>query len=256
MKIIFAFILLLSLQANAEELSPGVVSIFKSNQDEKFTFHQPTYFIFGKDDLKLQFSFKYRAMKTLPLYFAYSQLMFWDIYKDSKPFRDSNYRPEVFYRTLESENSFLTSLDFGYMHLSNGRDKESSRSLERVFVRTNLLAKIEGRHLGVILQVHKIFDEQQNEQIEDHLGYWEAVFYMTKLFTIDKQHTDLEIRTYAGSKVVDISNGAVQVGLVHHFNSEDFNPALYLQYFEGYAENLIGYDKKRSEIRLGLMLSF
>lgn len=255
-KLFFVFLLLRVAISSAEDL-PEVKSIFLTDAAEKFTFHQPTYFIGGKDDLKLQFSFKYRMARKVPVYFAYSQLMFWDFYDDSSPFRDTNYRPEFFYRFLEHETSFLSSLDAGYMHLSNGRAGVDSRSLERIFLRSNMFFQLEKRQFGVIFTGQYIFDEDKiNGDIINHIGYWEAIFYLTKLLQLERSYTDLEVRTYAGSKVYDVDKGGIQVGLVHRFLTEDFNPALYLQYFEGYAEDLLSYYRKRSHIRIGLMLSF
>lgn len=239
------------------ENRPEVQGVFLTNAAEKFSFHQPTYFIGGKDDLKLQFSFKYRMARKVPLYFAYSQLMFWDFYDDSSPFRDSNYRPELFYRFLEHESSFVSSLDAGYMHLSNGRDEADSRSLERIFLRSNMLFKFAERQLGFIFTGQYLFDEDKtNKDIVNYIGNWEAIIYLSKLFSFESSYTDLEIRTYAGSSVYNIDQGAVQVGLIHRFVTDEFNPAIYLQYFEGYAEDLLFYNRKRSRIRLGLMLSF
>lgn len=257
MRTLLLFCLLLPSLASYAEDRPEVKSIFLSDPKEKFSFHQPTYFIGGKDDLKLQFSFKYRMARKLPLYFAYTQLMFWDFYKESKPFRDTNYRPELFYRAFEHETSFLSSLDLGYMHLSNGRAEADSRSLERVFLRSNMFFRFSERQVGLIFQAHHLFDEDRaNRDIIDHIGYWEAIFYLTKLVQFDRGHTDFELRTYAGSKGYDLDQGGVQVGLVHRFHTEDFNPALYVQYFEGYAENLLQYNRRRSHIRAGLLLSF
>lgn len=256
MKLLLLFSLFICGTLRAEN-SSEIKGVFLTDASEKFSFHQPTYFLGGKDDLKLQFSFKYRMARKVPLYFAYSQLMFWDFYEDSSPFRDSNYRPELFYRFFENQSSSLSSLDAGYMHFSNGKDEADSRSVERLFLRSNMLFKFKERHLGVIFTGQYLFDEDKaNKDIVDYIGNWEAIIYLTKILTFESSYTDLEIRTYAGSNVYNIDHGAIQLGIVHRFVTEEFNPAIYLQYFEGYAEDLLFYDRKRSRIRLGLMLLF
>lgn len=232
------------------------LAIFRSNSNDTFSLHQPTYFAFGVHDLKLQFSLKYRLNPKIPLYFAYSQIMFWDIYKKSKPFRDINYRPEVFVRLLENDKKSINSLDLGYMHLSNGRDKEQSRSFERIFIRANLLTKIKRHNLGAFFTVYKVFDADQNENIEQHIGFWETSLYFSHVLVMGKQNTDLEVKAYAGKHLINFNQGAVQLSLIHNFNSAYFNPSLYLQYFQGYAESLLSYEVKKSELRLGLMLYF
>ncbi|MGN5476982.1 phospholipase A [Cupriavidus basilensis] len=71
----------------------------------RLSFNDPMYFIVGAHggaNAKFQFSFKYRIFEgTDPasrrlidnLYFAYTQFSLWDLSEDSKPFRDTNYRP-------------------------------------------------------------------------------------------------------------------------------------------------------------------
>lgn len=114
----------------------------------------------GKDDLKLQLNGKYRIARNFNLYAAYTQTMFWSIFSDSQPFKDINYNPEAFYRIVEldSDTELLKSVDIGYVHRSNGKDGLDSRSINRVFVKTNLVAQI-GRHdIVADLMFYKIID--------------------------------------------------------------------------------------------------
>ncbi|WP_408095888.1 phospholipase A [Peredibacter sp. HCB2-198] len=239
------------------ETEKNIESLFGIDRNQKFSFHQPTYFIFGNDDLKLQFSFKYRLAKTFNLYFAYSQVMFWDIWKESRPFEDVNYRPELFYRLLETKTGIFQSFDIGWLHTSNGQDEEDSRSLDRVFVRSNIATKFHRHHFGAVIMLYNIYNEDAtNEDIVDHYGYWDALFYLSDIVRIEKQRMDLEVRAYAGKKIYDLDQGAYQIGLVYRVGSDNFNPSIYFQRFEGYGENLLGYNKRRTEHRLGLMLYF
>lgn len=231
--------------------------ILGASTNEKFTYHRPSYFIAGDDDLKLQFSFKYRLSKSKNLYFGYTQLMFWSIYGKSKPFKDVNYNPELFYRLMEKKNNFLSSLDFGYLHTSNGKDQEDSRSLDRLFLRTNFSTKIDDHVFIGVFKIQKIFNEDAtNKDIVNHLGYWELQAVLSEIMTVEGQDVDLHFRTYAGSKLYDFDKGGLEIGLVYNFFASDFNPSLYVQRFEGYSESLIAYNKKRTEYRIGIMLSF
>jgi len=76
--------------------------------------HEPIYFLLGNNDksagdARFQISFKYRrfdaqsAMATFmsvfsKMYFAYTQTSVWDLGTDYAPFRDSSYRPSLFYQ--------------------------------------------------------------------------------------------------------------------------------------------------------------
>lgn len=66
----------------------------------------------------------------------------------------------------------------------------------------------------------------------------------------------LHVRTFAGSKVIDFDKGGYEIGLSYRYGNSDFNPSLYLQRYEGYAESLLVYDKKHTEYRMGLLLTF
>ena len=75
-------------------------------------FHEPMYFLVGGEDpvsARFQFSFRYRLFddhgvvgEHFPvargLYFGFTQTSLWDLQSDSKPFRDSSFRPSLFYR--------------------------------------------------------------------------------------------------------------------------------------------------------------
>lgn len=79
---------------------------------------------------------------------------FWQVYTGdaSRPFRETNYRPELFYFTPTSWQPLggSTWLGFGIEHESNGQRQELSRSWNRVytnltFAKDNFVASI---HLG------------------------------------------------------------------------------------------------------------
>jgi hypothetical protein len=79
---------------------------------DRFSPHEPIYFLYGPDDphVKFQISLKYQIFspqgalqKAVPtvsgLYFAYTQQSFWDTGADSGPFFDSSYKPEFLWLT-------------------------------------------------------------------------------------------------------------------------------------------------------------
>lgn len=227
------------------------------NQASKFTPHEPIYFVFGDDDLKLQFSFKYRLSQDWNFYFAYTQLMFWSIYDESKPFKDVNYRPEVFYRIFTQERGFFQNLDIGYLHYSNGRDEISSRSVERIILRSTVATKLRRHLIGGAVALQYLFDEDTtNKDIKNYVGFWEARGFLTDLILINQHRVDLNFRVNAGSKVIDFDQGSYEIGLTYKFSNSAFNPGIYIQRYEGYGESLLGYDKKRVEHRIGLILTY
>jgi phospholipase A1 len=257
--ILISIILSCTLLAHAEERNIEKIAdeVIGDKATDKLSFHAPFYFVLGDDDLKLQFSLKYRLLKNLPVYFAYGQLMFWKVYDESKPFEDVNYKPEIFYRLVDQPIRALRSIDLGYLHTSNGQAEENTRSLDRVYVRGSFLTNINERYLGLSLMVFNIYNEDDtNKDIVNYMGYWDLSVRLANVFKIDDQGIDLEIRTFAGSKIFDIDHGGYQTGLIYNFASRNFSPSLYLQRYEGFSEGLLSYNKRRTEYRLGFMLSY
>lgn len=94
-------------------------------------------------EAKFQLSIKAPLMTGIldhyNLYFAYTATSFFQVYneKQSRPFRETNYMPELFVtREVDWQFGPIDSelLSFGYLHQSNGRDVPTSRSWERLFV--------------------------------------------------------------------------------------------------------------------------
>src|SRR5690606_1188734 len=71
-------------------------SLFNDNTIER---HQPIIFALGRPNTKVQISLKARMLEALPIYFGYTQLIFWQLEEESKPFFDASYSPQFFYRT-------------------------------------------------------------------------------------------------------------------------------------------------------------
>jgi hypothetical protein len=77
-----------------------------------------------------------KVLPTDQLHFSYSQTSLWDFSLRSGPFRDSSYRPRLFYR----RNNMLAEdwnlqLDVGLGHESNGRAGALSRSTSIAYLR-------------------------------------------------------------------------------------------------------------------------
>jgi phospholipase A1 len=239
------------------EIQKASTEIFGINPTDKFSLYQTSYFVFGKENLKMQFSGKYRVAKSYSFYLAYTQTMFWNIYDSSAPFDDINYNPEAFYRFIESDSNFIRSIDLGVHHTSNGEDGEKSRSMNRIFLKTNFVAGL-GRH--TVLGEFKLQDiyskSSGNADIVNYMGYWDLKLTLTHILVHNNQRLDAEYRFFAGKKVFNIEKGGRELGLIYRLGSDNFNPAFYMQYYSGYAESLLHYNQKVSQARLGLLLFY
>ncbi|HKY92302.1 MAG TPA: phospholipase A, partial [Nevskiaceae bacterium] len=90
-------------------------------------------------ELLFQVSAKLRLL-GLPLYFGYTQRSFWSVFDSeaSRPFRETVYEPELFYRWVPYLGAqwepWGFGADIGAEHESNGRDLPRSRSWNRVYL--------------------------------------------------------------------------------------------------------------------------
>jgi hypothetical protein len=106
---------------------------------------EPMFFAggYGTDaNAQVQLSFKLRLHEPVDkssrevlhnLYFGYTQPAYWDLTSDSKPFVDTNYMPSFFYYIPDTGRNVggnAVGISAGYVHESNGRDGEDSRSLD------------------------------------------------------------------------------------------------------------------------------
>ena len=92
----------------------------------------------NNSDAKFQISIRHRLIKgMLPfhtyLFLTYTQKSFWDIYKKSKPFAESNYNPTLGLGTPITRRDKLVGLGMlQFEHESSGRGGDSSRSWNRI----------------------------------------------------------------------------------------------------------------------------
>ena len=160
--------------ANATATPPIPVAVAGSGEaarppeeTARLTFHEPMFAAIGAHEglnAKFQLSFKFRIFQPENpasaalldnLYFGYTQFSLWDLGKESAPFRDTNYRPSVFYYRPDTgiHGGALTRLSFagGIEHESNGRDGDASRAINTVFVRPTF-------HFGDLNDYHWKFE--------------------------------------------------------------------------------------------------
>lgn len=220
--------------------------------------HLPFYFAYGRPTSKLQLSFKSPVLRSQPLYFAYSQLMFWELEADSKPFHDLSYNPELFYRVnTEKWARALTSIDLGiYSHTSNGKRGLDSRSLNKNYVRFNFERKGPRwiTRTGVQFAYLHGFDPT-NTDIQDYIGPFALSVSFTQLFDtswVDK--SEIALQASPGGKFgTRWDHGGYQVSWSFRLGRIDLVPAFYLQYYKGYAESLLNYNDEVSEFRGGII---
>jgi phospholipase A1 len=215
--------------------------------------------IYENDDIEMQFQFSFKVPLAtnlfgdrMDIYGAYTNRSFWQAYNGdhSEPFRETNHEPELWaqfrndWRVLGFTN-VINSV--GWVHQSNGRAEPLSRSWNRlyanfIFERNDLVFSFKPW-----VWVSKDKDTSDNPDITDYLGHGE----IRGAWQHNRHVVSGMIRNQLES---GFEEGAVE--LSWSFPVFDY-PYLkgYLQYFYGYGESLIDYNRKVNRIGLGISVT-
>ena len=172
---------------------------------------------------------------------GYTQISWWQSYADSAYFRETNYAPEFFVR-VPIENSVLKAVQVGLLHESNGRGGVNERSWNRAYLQGFFQVK----GLFIIPRIWQQFDVKYNRDIRQYMGYGDL-----KLFYPYKENFFKRI----WRNNFDFNNN--RNGLELNWSFPLFNTGLfgYLQYFNGYGESLIDYNRNVNRVSLGIAIS-
>jgi phospholipase A1 len=215
--------------------------------------YRPIYAIGGKPDVKVQISFKGQMLRSFDLYYAFSQLMIWDFFKESAPFRDINYNPELFYRVHLHRPSALW-LDVGGDHESNGRAGDASRSWNRAYALVHSTTLIgEKATVWWSIRAWAPFGYSENRDILEYRGLWEAQIAVAQFLGPFFNKHELALRLYGGGKShVNPLRGGQELTFRTNVASGALTPALVLQVFHGFGEYMLNYRDERLGLRAGL----
>jgi outer membrane phospholipase A len=244
-------------------------SRLKRYYSDHFSAHEPMYFVFGGDKpaAKFQLSFKYRILNDggplatrFPdlkgLHVGYTQRSLWDITSNSSPFYDSSYMPEFMFESLATDTGKHEGFTWlGYQaavqHESNGRDGQSSRSMNTFYFRPMfVLGDPEGWR---IIFRPKFFvylgSLDDNPDIKTYRGYSELRAIVGK-----SNRLSVSVTGRVGEK---FDKGCVQFDVSYPTEFLTGNFAMYLlaQYWTGYGESLLHYDQRSSTARIGFSLA-
>lgn len=211
-------------------------------------------------EAKFQISFKvplnYDSMfiEGDGLFFGITLKSWWQVYADdiSSPFRETNYRPEMFYfaPTPWTPLDGNTWAAFGIEHESNGRSQDLSRSWNRiytefVFEKNNFALSLRPwwRLPEDEKETPESADGDDNPDIEDYMGHFE----LASAYRWD----DYEF-TFLGRQNFSEHKGYAELGLTFPLWGRLRG---YAQYTTGYGESLIDYNHNQQRIGVGIALT-
>lgn len=188
----------------------------------------------------------------LDIYAAYTNRSFWQVYnrEHSAPFRETNHEPEIWLQLRNDWTVFgLTNAvnTIGWVHQSNGQSGARSRSWDRLAA--NFV--FERAHFAVVfkpwLWLEWEGEDSENPDIDDYMGHGEV-----RLVYGRKGHVlSAMIRNQLES---GFDRGATELSWSFPVFSYSYLRG-YVQYFYGYGESLIDYNRKVNRIGIGISVT-
>ena len=224
----------------------------------KFNYLLPvTYAKTVPDDGRKSVETKFQISLAKPLFYdvfglreslvaAYTQTSWWQITKTSAPFRETNYQPEIFLNFASPkylEQIGVKNLKFGLLHESNGRDGTNSRSWNRAYVQSDF---VYGNFSVSPRAWIVVGDKGDNKDILKYIGHGDVRLS----YNLNDHIFSLMLRN---NLHFDKTNkGAAEISYMFPiFSSGVYG---YLQYFTGYGESLIDYDRHTDKVGLGFVI--
>lgn len=227
--------------------------------------YEPIYFAVGNRDganARFQVSFKYRLFSpgdpARPgfmdnWYFGYTQTALWDLHSDSIPFVDTTYNPSLFWARdaiwSTGDKRWSLGLNSGFEHKSNGKGNEDSRSLNDLYVQPQIGYRFDG---GSTLSFQPRFKyyvwTDHDMDYPGSLGYvdWKLRWAQDDGLIL----SGLYRQGTGGRNATQLEAAWPLKRTFLHLNGH-----LYVQYFRGYGETLLGYDRKDDpQLRIGIAL--
>lgn len=226
-----------------------------------FSLYKDNYFTVGttlgskptgtNSDVKFQVSIAQRITKsTLPfnsyLFLFYNQKVFWNVFENSMPVRDFNFNPGIgVSKLLIAKDRVIGKASVLIEHESNGRDTINSRSWNKISFCGSIF-------ISPQFMIHAkywipIVDGQHNQDI----------LYYTGIFQNGLQVMSRDKKYGMAITLIKRKGWNLNFNTIVELNCRLFkkdNQYLFLQYYNGYGENLLDYKQFHSRLRLGIVI--
>ena len=248
---------------------PDVVTTLTGRREGEYepplSEEEPMYFVVGGRSgysARFQLSFKYRLFDATSgygqdkpwlagFYFAYTQNSIWDLSSESKPFRDTSYRPSLFWKWERTDDkTWVDVMRAGVEHESNGQSGERSRSLNIGFVRPEWHQRLaNGDVFQFTPKIYGYMGKKDNPDIQQYRGYvdWRA-----------RYDARGEWITTAVARRGTSGKGSLLLDLSKRARDLRFGPVggyWHVQYFNGYGEDILDYNvRRKAQVRFGFAI--
>lgn len=237
----------------------GISGIAQADEDEpkllQLYTYKPIYFLMGNPYAKIELSFKTQIVRSIPIYFGYTQLMMWDLFVPSPYFYDLNYNPLIWYRFNVTENNDQWLDLIPFEHESNGKGGAEEVSWNRVG-----LAYHRKDHIGELMNLYEdfkawvpIYYNPNNPDLAQYRGLWEINLTLSNFLGPFFDFDDLIFKLYPGGEsLTNPLHGGQELTLRLRSTHRQFLPLVVGQIFHGYGEYLLDYRYEHWGIRAGI----
>lgn len=206
-----------------------------------------------RDEVKFQLSLAFPLWRGIAgdnsvLAASYTQRSWWQLSnkKESSPFRETNYEPQIFIgwaTDYQLGGWTLRELETGFNHESNGRSDPTSRSWNRIYARAMAQNGNWQVDLKPWYRLPESDSSDDNKHITKYMGYYR-----------------LKVGYALGDSVISATGrynwnsgyGAAELGWSYPITK---HVRFYTQLFSGYGESMIDYDYRQTRFGIGVMLN-
>ncbi len=230
--------------------------------------HKVNYLLFGTydkqtyDDKRSHFETAFQISAKKPITYnlfgleeiiniAYTQKSFWQTSRESSPFRETNYAPEIFVEFPYEHSSHFKGYRVSLIHESNGRKEEFSRSWNRIYLEGAFWFSNFFLMPKVWYRIPERKKDDDNPDITKYYGYGDLRFiypYKNQIFDITLRDN---LKFNSSNKASIEFNWTFPIPTFKNL-SKTYG---FFQFFSGYGNSLIDYDKKTDKIGLGIAIS-
>lgn len=225
-----------------------------------FSLFRDSYFIGGipigktptlqNSDVKFQISIQQRITKSkLPfdtyLYVQYTQKCLWNVLEKSMPMREMNYNPGVgLGHLIIHKGNYIGKSYLMLEHESNGKDSINSRSWNKLTLCASFLVN---KNWETQLKIWApIIDGENNKDILRYNG----IFQIGSTYRSDSKRFHASLLLTKRSSRMSFNT---QAELSFKINERE-NQYFFVQYYNGYGENLLEYNQFKSMLRVGFVI--
>lgn len=206
-----------------------------------------------KDEVKFQLSLAFPLWRGIAgensvLAASYTQRSWWQLSnkKESAPFRETNYEPQLFLgwaTDYKFAGWTLREIETGFNHESNGRSDPTSRSWNRVYARFMAQKGNFQLDLKPWYRFSESAQRDDNPEINRYMGYYrlKAGYRLGE-----------SVITTTGRYNWNSGYGAAELGWSYPITK---HVRFYTQVFSGYGESMIDYNFRQTRVGVGVMLN-